>query len=65
MAWQFQFEDYNSGDNYNRRAAIIDTWLNKGQQKFYVLDLCHLPHLTIWGLNMKTPHASSGILEIN
>ena len=31
----------------------------------YTLDPCHLPHLIIWDHKMKTPHALSGILEIN
>ena len=31
--------------------------------KNYILDLCHLPHLTFWGDKMKMPQASSVILE--
>ena len=28
----------------------------------FIFDMCHIPHLTIWGYEMKTPH---GILELN
>ena len=47
------------------------TWLcNFNVQKAsknYILDLCQLFHLIIWGHKMKTPWAYglSGILEIN
>ena len=38
--------------------------INRASKKIIILDLCHLPHLTIWGHKMKTPHASSGTLKI-
>ena len=33
--------------------------------RIIILDLPQLPHLSMRGHKMKTPHASSGILEIN
>ena len=38
---------------------IIKLQLPGKASKNYILDLCHLPHLTLLDHEMRTPHASS------
>ena len=42
----------------NIKNAACWLWLDKASENL-ALDLCHLPRLTLWGNEMKTPYVSS------